>query len=302
MAQSAVTITTNLSELEESSETGTLFYAYDKIIDMNESAIIAVLAVLGAGLGSFACCQAWRLRKHDKSARSHCMNCKYQLRWFDNIPVLSWIFLLGKCRKCRKPIGFAEIFAEIGLAALFALSFVLWPCRSDLLAGNVLEVAKYAVFLVQLVIFMILAVYDAKWKEMPTSILLVSIVTGLAYFVLNFVLILLTGKFSPELIMSLIGAMIILPGFYYFMYKASKENWVGSGDAILCVPLAVMLGNFWLAMFCLFGSNMIGSVVMLPVTAVKKEKHMMIPFGPFLIAGFLVVFFLQDAIINFVSF
>ena len=267
-----------------------------------DAAIITFLAIMGAGLGSFACCQAWRIRKGDKALRSHCMNCNYQLKWFDNIPVLSWLLLLGKCRKCRKPIGFAEIFAEVGLAALFALSFVFWPYRDGLLAGNVLDVEKYIVFLVQLVVFMILAVYDAKWKEMPTSILLVSIVTGLVYFVLNFVLVLMTGKFTPELIMSMIGAMIILPGFYYFMYKASKETWVGSGDAILCVPLAVMLGDFWLAMFCLFGSNMIGSVIMLPVMTAKKEKHLMIPFGPFLIAGFLVVFFLQDAIINFVSF
>jgi prepilin signal peptidase PulO-like enzyme (type II secretory pathway) len=264
-------------------------------------AVIIFLAVLGAGLGSFACCQAWRLRKHDKSARSHCMNCDYQLKWYDNIPIFSWLFLLGKCRKCRKPIGFAEIFAEVCLAALFALSYVFWPRREDLLAGNVLEVAKYVTFLVQSVVFMILAVYDAKWKEMPTSILLVSVVVGLVYFVLNFVLILMTGKFAPELIMSLVGAIVILPGFYYFMYKASKETWVGSGDAILCLPLAIMLGDFWLSMFCLFGSNMIGSIVMLPVTVVKKEKHAMIPFGPFLIAGFLTVYFLQDAIANFIS-
>ena len=265
-------------------------------------AIITFLAIMGAGLGSFACCQAWRLRKHDKSARSHCMNCSYQLKWYDNIPVLSWLFLLGKCRKCKKPIGFAEIIAEVGLAALFALSYAFWPNREALYGGNVLEVAKFIAFLVQLVIFTILAVYDAKWKEMPTSMLLTSIVIGAVYFVLNLVLVVMTGKFSGEVVMNVLGAIIILPGFYYFMYKMSKETWVGSGDAILCVPLAIMLGDFWLAMFCLFGSNMIGSVVMVPVTAAKKEKHAMIPFGPFLIAGFLVVFFLQDAIIKFVSF
>lgn len=266
------------------------------------SMVIIFLAVLGAGLGSFACCQAWRIRKNDKSARSHCMNCKYQLKWYDNIPVLSWLFLRGKCRKCHKKIGAAEILAELCLAALFAASYAFWPRGEELRGGNVLEVAKYVAFLVQLVVFTILAVYDAKWKEMPTSILLVSIVVGLVYFVLNLVLILMTGGISGDIIMSLVGALIILPGFYYFMYKASKETWVGSGDAILCVPLAIMLGDFWLAMFCLFGSNMIGSVVMLPVMAAKKQKHAMIPFGPFLIAGFLVVFFLQDAIINFVSF
>ena len=264
-------------------------------------AITIILALMGAGLGSFACCQAWRIRKHDKSARSHCMNCDYQLKWYDNIPVLSWLFLFGKCRKCKKPIGFAEIFAEIAMAALFALSYIFWPRGSELEAGNALEIAKFVVFLVQLVIFMILAVYDAKWKEMPTSILLTSMVVGAVYLVLNLVLTVMTGKMSGEIMMSLLGAIIILPGFYYFMYKASKETWVGSGDAILCVPLALMLGNFWLSMFCLFGSNMIGSVIMLPVTVAKKEKHAMIPFGPFLIAGFLVVFFLQDAVIKFVS-
>jgi prepilin signal peptidase PulO-like enzyme (type II secretory pathway) len=86
------------------------------------------------------------------------------------------------------------------------------------------------------------------------------------------------------------------------MYAASKEKWVGSGDAVLCVALALMLGKFWLAMFCLFGSNMIGSLVMVPVTAAKKEKHAMIPFGSFLILGFLVVFYWQDALMNFISF
>ncbi len=263
---------------------------------------IVVLAILGAGLGSFACCQAWRIRKNDKSARSHCMNCGYQLKWYDNIPVISWLLLGGKCRKCHKKIGAAEILAELCLAGLFVLSYVFWPNSKELLEGNVLEVAMFIAFLVQLVVFMILAVYDAKWKEMPTSILLLSIVVGAVFLVLKTVLVLMTGKFAPELIVNIAGALIILPGFYYFMYKASKETWVGSGDAILCVPLAIMLGDFWLAMFCLFGSNMIGSIVMLPVTAAKKEKHAMIPFGPFLIAGFLVVFFLQDAIINFVSF
>ena len=164
-----------------------------------------------------------------------------------------------------------------------------------------MKVTSVLIHILYIVVFMILAVYDAKWKEMPTSILLVSIVTGLVYFVLNFVIVLMTGKFSPELIMNVIGAIIILPGFYYFMYRASKEKWVGSGDAILCIPLAMMLGKFWLAMFCLFGSNMIGSVIMMPLVAAKKEKHAMIPFGPFLIVGFLVVFFLQHAIINFIS-
>lgn len=265
-------------------------------------AIIIILALMGAGLGSFACCQAWRIRKRDKSARSHCMNCDYQLKWYDNIPIVSWLLLGGKCRKCRKKIGCAEIFAELITAALFALSYAFWPRKAGLEAGDAFVIAGFVVYLVQLVLFMIMAVYDAKWKEMPTLILIISGVVGFAYWALSLVETIAIGAFSTDILISTLGALLILPGFYYFMYKASKETWVGSGDAILCVPLALMLGNYWLAMFCLFGSNMIGSLVMVPVTAIKKEKHAMIPFGPFLIAGFLVVFFLQDAIIKFVSF
>jgi prepilin signal peptidase PulO-like enzyme (type II secretory pathway) len=136
---------------------------------------------------------------------------------------------------------------------------------------------------------------------MPTVILLASCAVGIAYWVLLLIEAISLGAFTMDILWNALGAMIILPGFYYFMYKASKERWIGSGDAILCVPLALMLGNFWLAMFCLFGANMIGSIIMLPVTVAKKEKHAMIPFGPFLIIGFLVVFFLQSELLRFIS-
>ena len=265
-------------------------------------AIVILLAIVGAGLGSFACCQAWRIRKGDKSVRSHCMNCSYQLKWYDNIPIVSWLMLGGKCRKCHKKIGLAELIAELALAAIFALSYVIWPQAERLAEGDSFAIARFVVFLVQLVLFMILAVYDAKWKEMPTAILIASCAVGLVYWGLMLVELIMLDAFSVNVILNVIGAIVILPGFYYFMYKASKERWVGSGDAILCIPLALMLGNFWLAMFCLFAANMIGSIIMLPVTTVKHEKHAMIPFGPFLIVGFLVIFFLQNMVINFVSF
>ena len=265
-------------------------------------AVMIILAIFGAAFGSFACCQAWRIRKNDKSPRSHCMSCKYKLKWYDNIPIFSWLFLRGRCRECHKKIGVAEILSELGLAAVFALSFWLWPYTLDptTTAGG-FEIAKFAVFLVQLVLFVILFVYDAKWKELPVKILLISAVVGAVFWGINFAKDIIVAGFDWKILYNLAGAMLILPGFYYFMYKASKEKWVGSGDAILCVPLALMLGNFWLAMFCLFLSNMVGSLIMLPVVAAKREKHAMIPFGPFLIVGFLLVFYFQEFFMNFVN-
>jgi prepilin signal peptidase PulO-like enzyme (type II secretory pathway) len=95
----------------------------------------------------------------------------------------------------------------------------------------------------------------------------------------------------------LLGALLVLPLLYYFLYKLSNEQWVGSGDWILCIPLALVLGNFWLAFFCLFTSNLLGCLAAIP-TLTKKHKtpQHKIHFGPFLILGFLVVFLSQNLI------
>ena len=88
--------------------------------------------ILGACFGSFLCCQARRLRlkegKKPKSkklpARSICLSCGYQLKWYDNLPIFSWLLLRGKCRKCRQKIGILEVLSELGLA----LAFLAYAC------------------------------------------------------------------------------------------------------------------------------------------------------------------------------
>lgn len=248
-------------------------------------------------MGSFACCQAWRIRKGDKAKWSHCMHCKYQLQWYDNIPIVSWIALGGKCRKCRKKIGYAEILSEVLTGFAFALSYILWPWFERLFNLDILEVIAFGLFLINLVIFVILFVYDAKWKELPTKLMYATWVIAVGFMGIklwqDFQAI---GSID---VLTILGALMILPAFYYVMYKISHESWVGGGDWMLCVPLALMLGDFWLAMFAMFAANILGCVVMMPVALLKKDSKMRIPFGPFLILGFLVVFFLQTEIIKF---
>ena len=86
------------------------------------------------------------------------------------------------------------------------------------------------------------------------------------------------------------------------MYKVSRESWVGEGDYILCIPLALMLGNFWLSACALFVSNLVGCLVMMPFVMGKKKHKVLIPFGPFLIIGFLTVYFAQNFILSLVVF
>lgn len=268
---------------------------YDK--GMEIIGVTVVLALLGAAMGSFACCQAWRLKNGDDSEWSHCMSCGYRLRWFDNIPVVSWLLLKGKCRKCGKKIGWAEILAELGLAVVFATSFYYWPWRTEVLALEIVETLKYGIFLALLVALTVLFVFDARWKEMPTRVLFIAVGMGaiLGVTKLGF------GGFKLEDLLNVALAVVVLPMFYYLLYKISHETWVGGGDWILSLALALALGDLFLALACLFLANMLGSVVMLPVIAFQRKKQPKIPLGPFLITAFVVVYLAQKTILSFIS-
>ncbi len=89
----------------------------------SESIYFGMLLILGAMAGSFSSAAIFRLPKEDmtmtKPRRSKCTNCGYQLRWFDNLPILSFIMLGGKCRSCKQQFGFAYLFNEVLLAGVF---------------------------------------------------------------------------------------------------------------------------------------------------------------------------------------
>lgn len=205
----------------------------------------------------------------------------------------------GKCRKCKKKIGYAEILAEFGLALTFVLSFLLWPWQDQLMNLDVVEAIKFSLFLINLTIFTILFIYDAKWKELPVGLMIASAVIAAVFLGLSiWQSYSATGNYDW---LSLGLSMLFLPGIYYLMYKVSGERWVGGGDWILCIPLALMLGDAWLAAFCMFVSNIFGCITMMPVALAKKKKGMQIPFGPFLIIGFIVVFLAQEFIFNYTS-
>lgn len=266
---------------------------------MQNIAIAIILFVFGAAMGSFGCCQVWRIHKKDKSKWSHCMSCGYRLRPIDNIPIISWILLGGRCRKCGKKIGYAEFLSEVFMGLLYAAAFLLWPWRDSLLNLQHFELIKFIVFLIEAILLEIVFIYDAKWKEIPTKILYASIVVGAVFFGVELVRRIFVGEAISWL--RIAGGFLILPGFYYLLYKISKEAWVGGGDWILCVALAFILGDFWLCMAALFAANVIGSIVMVPITLMKGKKKAKIPFGPFLIMGFLLIFFTRNFIFRFVG-
>lgn len=278
---------------------------------MNEFVIYLALVLFGACLGSFAGATVWRLRakqleqdKKDKEPydhkeykrlhkligkktledRSRCLECGYELKWYDLIPIVSWLSLRGRCRVCKHPIGWFELLMEVGMVAYFVLSYLLWP-------GGVhtgLEIAHFVLWLGAGVAMAISFAYDAKWYLLPDGATIALAIIGLA----------IVGVSAAETqdvsatILTTVGAVGILGGLYAVLFAVSKGRWVGFGDVKLGAALGLLLVDWQLAAVALFMANFIGCLIVIPLLATKKvARTSHIPFGPMLIAGAVVTWF-----------
>lgn len=270
--------------------------------------ILVMMFILGAVFGSFACCQAWRwhykvVNKKDLGQWSVCLHCKKRIRWYDNIPIISWLVLGGKCRNCHKKIGVADFLSELSLAIAFLMmswAYLLPILENwDILALHpeflALQLAVFVVTLVLLVVLMVLAVYDAKWGELPVVLLILAIVIGMIVWVLKmYELSLADGGDVWGGVLDTLGAVVILSGTCFVIYKGSKERLMGSGDWLLALALALPLANWWLALWTIFLANLLGDVIALP--AALKTKNHVVHFGPFLVAAFVIVLVLGNCL------
>lgn len=259
---------------------------------------IILMFIIGACFGSFFCCQARRLHiKETKKAtkklpaRSVCLKCGYKLKWYDNIPIISWLILKGKCRKCHKKIGIGEIISEfsIGLAfSLLAIGAILNGLTLEsFFSESVITYFMLAAFVILTLSLLFLAVYDGLYGELPVLYLTISIICAIIIAILNPLGIFSSSGFSWGYIADLIIATIILGGTYLVLYLISKGKWVGDGDWLLGAAIGLTLGKPWLSLLTLFLSNLLACLVMLPFTKGNNSK---IPFGPFLIAAFIIVY------------
>lgn len=284
---------------------------------MNEVIVYVALILFGAALGSFAAATVWRLRARqlvaDKAAgedydkkeykrlkkiiakpledHSQCLHCSYKLKWYDLIPVASWLSLKGKCRNCRKPIGWFEFIMEIGVAAFFVLSYVLWP-------GGVqseLEIAHFVLWLVAGVIMAMLFAYDAKWFLLPDRLTVALAIVGAGIVA---VVAAQTGDIGGTIV-SALTSVAILSGLYAVLFFVSRGAWVGFGDVKLGIGLALILVDWQLAVAALFLANFIGCLIVIPLLATGKlKRNAHVPFGPLLIAGAITAWFVGWPILN----
>ena len=273
--------------------------------------VYIALVLVGACLGSFAGATVWRLRakqlqldkdikeeydhkeythlkkllnKKTLQDRSRCLHCSYELKWYDLIPIVSWLSLKGKCRSCKHPIGRYELIMELGVAAFFVLSYAFWPGGIN----NGLQVAHFVLWLVAGVIMAMQFAYDSKWFLLPDKLTIALVVVGLA----------IVGVSAAETqdiggtLLTAIGSVGVLAGLYAVLFAVSQGRWVGFGDVKLGVGLGLILVDWQLAIIAVFLANLIGCLIVIPLLAFKKLKRdSHIPFGPLLISGTVLAWF-----------
>ncbi len=230
----------------------------------------AGLFVLGAMVGSFLNVCAWRLPKGRSlwTPGSACPACAHPIRWYDNVPILSFLFLQGRCRDCQAPIAWRYPIVELGAALLFALAYsqigLEWPLAFVLIFLSALTV---------------ITVIDLEHQLIPDRVTLPAIMAGFAGS-------LLAGR--PSWLDSLLG-ILVGGGIIYAIIRGSRlilgVDGMGGGD----VTLAAMIGAFlgWkLLLLGLFLAVLVGAAVALALLAAgRKGGKDPIPFGPFLALG-----------------
>ncbi|MGC8797702.1 MAG: prepilin peptidase [candidate division WOR-3 bacterium] len=253
-----------------------------------------LFALLGLVLGSFFNVCIWRLPRGESISYppSHCPHCKKRIRAYDNIPVVSYLFLRGRCRDCHQPISVQYPLVEAGTALLFVLAYARF--------GFELPVLRALIFIGFL---MVLAGIDISHQLLPVQLSFAGLIIGLLTALLP---VFRTG-IKPAVLGALIGA-----GFVFFAWAlwrfvlarpfarmgVRQKEAMGWGD----LPFAAMVGVY---------TGPKGMVVALGVAVVtgvlfglggrvagRLRKGQEVPFGPFLALGGLVGLFWGEQVFN----
>ena len=245
-----------------------------------------ILVVLMGGLwGSFANVCIHRLPKEQDvvSGRSHCPKCKKKIFWYDNIPLLSYFLLNGKCRKCKKKISIQYILVEFISIFLFVNIYYLYGISLTSILLMILGLSFIVIFFI-----------DLKHFIIPNLITFPMMALGFAKsFDPNL------NSIFPNYINSLIGGIFgygIIWSIIFFYKQIRNKEGMGLGDAKLFAVIGFWFG--WISLpFIIFLSSVIALISVIP-DLLKKSKRMSskIAFGPYIIIGTLVYLIFKNKI------
>jgi len=267
--------------------------------------MILIFFIVGLIIGSFLGAANYRLKTAEDIVfkRSHCPRCRHDIRWYDNIPLLSFVILHGRCRDCRKYISREYPLIELMTGILFAgvaLKFFGAPLLgvSGIIFGTIgtSAIIDMSFLLFAVCYLVIIFWHDYDFMLIPDAVVYPAIFVTFFYQIYKYIQSPLSiANFHSPLtgaVLSALGAAL----FFFFLIWVSKGKWIGGGDVKLGFLAGLIVG--WpKILFVFFLTYLIGSVISLALIALKKKTwKSQVPFGPFMVAAILIVLFFSDQI------
>lgn len=237
----------------------------------------------GLLIGSFLNVCIYRIPEDESIAfpASHCPKCNTKLRWYDNIPLLSYLSLSGRCRYCKTNISSQYPIVESLNAIIYLILFYHFNLSLDFIF--------YALISSTLIVITFIDLKEMIIPDILVSIILVLSILhkSLNYFIYNI---------PFNIINSLLGALIA--GGIFLLIIVLSNGGMGGGDMTLIAALGFILGVKYI-MLTIFFSFILGAIISVGLLATKiKTKKDPIPFGPFIILAFFIVLLYGDQLIH----
>ena len=222
-----------------------------------------VVFIYGLLIGSFLNVLIYRIPKKENIAvvRSHCMKCNYQLKWYDLVPLFSWLFLRGKCRKCGEKISIQYPLIEAANGILYLLVFYKFGLSIESLLYCLLFSALLA-----------LSVIDFRTYEIPVGFNYFILILGLVRLVTDYV------NWSNYVI-----GFLAVSTFLFIIIIVSKGRAMGGGDMKLMATCGLLIGWKLIILAFLLGC-ILGSIIHIIRMRVSGEDHVL-AMGPYLSMG-----------------
>jgi len=248
------------------------------------------LFIIGAILGSFYLVIGTRLplKENVITGRSRCDHCKTILKWYELIPLFSYIIQLGKCRNCKKKIGFDHFCMEIITALLFLIGYFHFGLT-----------IRLGIYLVVVSVALIIFVSDFKYMIILDSPLVIGsvLIVILRYFELGF-------KNTVYSIIYGIALFLIMYLIKIIGDKILKKECLGGGDIKLCFLIGLTLGYPAIGLRISMISLILSAFFALPyaMVSVYLNKKNELPYGPFLISSMIIIYVFIEKFVNLLMF
>lgn len=254
--------------------------------------IIVLTILLGLAVGSFLNVVIYRLPNDMSLVKpaSHCPKCNSPIKFYDNIPVLSYIILRGRCRHCKEKISFRYPAVEIVNSILWFLSLLVFT--NLIIPTNECNWIMFGVSCVASSAFLCIFFTDFDYMVIPDALQAVILICGLVSLLdnptLETVMIKVFGFLGA-------GVLFFLVNLVYKFIK--KKDGIGFGDVELVAVAGLLLGGYKM-IYTLLLACVVGGIVLLIISLIKKERGREYPFAVLLTSGFVVALFTGDIVVN----